>query len=540
MLTKRGLVVALTGLLLGAPSTAAAQEQPVDALPGTVSSSVNLKLQRDGLVSVTERINVPTGQQVERTMPLRQSAGPGADRVFTVSDAVLDGGGAIQAEADKLHLTLQPGVSTLTYSVRGAVADAGDRQDVRWQVSGGWNVPVDRVEVSLLSPKVPQEIMCLAGPLGSANRCAQFEITHTQSMHAVTYGLQPGDRMDLTFKVPAGTVPANAVTEQYFSLARAFSLTPATAAGLAAIGLLLIGGLGLVWYARGRDVRAFAEDVGQVEVLMTDSQGAVAFASPDGVLPGQIGTVIDERVDPVDVTATIIDLAVRNYLWIEELPGQDWRIVRLNPADDSLRPFERAVYDLLVGQEQEVRLSQLRDLDASQVRAELYAEVVEKEWFARRPDVDRNRFWWTGLGVIIGGAALTAVLALTTSAALLGIAVLIGGIAMMFSARLMPARTRRGSALVVQVRGLRGYLHEAAAESLPEQDRETVFSRSLPYAVVLEETDRWLAEFAELNPAADGTQGLYWYGTPNETPNLQNFRQSFPALVETLNKKINR
>ncbi|MER7077509.1 Predicted membrane protein [Saccharopolyspora kobensis] len=536
MLTKRGLLFALTALLLGAPNAAVAQERPVDALPGEVASEVHLKLERDGLVSVTEQIVVPPGQPVSRTMPLRQSSGPGEDRVFTVTDASLDGG-EVHVGADEVRMTLQPGVSTLKYVVHGAVADAGDLQAVRWQVSGGWNAPVSRVEVSLLSPKVPQAIMCLAGPLGSEHRCDQFEISHTQEMRAMTYGLAPGDRMDITFQLPAGTVPATAVTEEYFSLAKAFSLTPGTGVGLAAIGLVLIGGLGLVWYARGRDVRAFGEDVGRVEVLMTDSRGGVTFASPDGVLPGQIGAVVDERVDPVDVTATVIDLAVRNYLWIEELPGQDWRIVRINPADDALRPFERAVHDLLVGEAAEVRLSQLRGLDLSGVRDALYADVVEKEWFARRPDADRNLFWWSGIGVAIGGAALTAALALTTSVALLGLGVVLGGIAMVASARLMPARTRRGSALVMQVRGLRGYLHEVSANSLPAADRETVFSRSLPYALVLGETDRWLAEFAELDPAADGTPGLYWYAAP-QAPNLQNFRRVFPQLTEKLNTTL--
>ncbi|RKT83255.1 Predicted membrane protein [Saccharopolyspora antimicrobica] len=536
MLTKRGLLIALTALLLGAPNAAAAQERPVDALPGEVASEVHLKLERDGLVSVTEQIVVPPGQPVSRTMPLRQSSGPGEDRVFTVSDASVSGG-EVHVGADEVRMTLHPGISTLKYVVRGAVADAGDLQDVRWQVSGGWNVPVGRVEVSLLSPKVPQAIMCLAGPLGSEHRCDQFEISHTQEMRAMTYGLAPGDRMDITFQLPAGTVPATAVTEEYFSLAKAFSLTPGTGVGLAAIGLVLIGGLGLVWYARGRDVRAFGEDVGSVEVLMTDSRGGVTFASPDGVLPGQIGAVVDERVDPVDVTATVIDLAVRNYLWIEELPGQDWRIVRINPADDALRPFERAVHDLLVGEAAEVRLSQLRGLDLSGVRDALYADVVDKEWFARRPDADRNLFWWSGIGVAIGGAALTAALALTTSVALLGLGVVLGGVAMVASARLMPARTRRGSALVMQVRGLRGYLHEVSANSLPAADRETVFSRSLPYALVLGETDRWLAEFAELDPAADGTPGLYWYAAP-QAANLQNFRRTFPQLTEKLNTTL--
>ncbi|MER6991721.1 DUF2207 domain-containing protein [Saccharopolyspora hirsuta] len=538
MLTERGLLIALAGLLLGAPTAAAAQEEPVDALPGAVSSEVHLKLERDGLVSVTEQIAVPQGRPVTRTMPLRQSSGPGEDRVFTVADASVDGGGAVQVDADEVRVTLKPGVSTLKYAVRGAVADVGDLQEVRWQVSGGWDVPVDRVEVSLLSPKVPQAIMCLAGPLGSEHRCDQFEISHTQEMRALTYGLEPGDRMDITFKLPAGTVPATAVTDEHFSPAKAFSLTPGTGAGLAAIGLVLIGGLGLVWYARGRDVRAFGEDVGRVEVLMNDPRGGVTFASPDGVLPGQIGTVVDERVDPVDVTATVVDLAVRNYLWIEELPDQDWRFVRINPADDALRPFERAVYDLLVGEAAEVRLSQLRGLNLDRVRDALYADVVDKEWFARRPDADRNLFWWAGIGVAIGGAALTAVLALTSSVALLGLGVVLGGIAMVAGARLMPARTRRGSALVVQVRGLRSYLHDVSANSLPPADRETVFSRSLPYAVVLGETDRWLAEFAELDPAADGTPGLYWYAAPEAAADLRNFRRAFPNLVRKLNAAL--
>ncbi|MER7010891.1 DUF2207 domain-containing protein [Saccharopolyspora sp. NPDC000359] len=535
MLTKRGLLIALAGLLLGAPTAAAAQEEPVDALPGSVSSEVHLKLERDGVVSVTEQVAVPEGRPVTRSLPLRQPSGPGAARVFSVADASVDGGGAVRVDADEMRVTLQPGVSTLEYAVRGAVSDAGDLQEVRWQVTGGWDVPVDRVEVSLLAPKVPQAIMCLAGPVGSTHRCDQYEISHTQEMRALTYGLEPGDRVDITFKLPAGTVPATAVTEEHFSLAKAFSLTPATGAGLAAIGLVLIGGLGLVWYARGRDVRAFGEDVGRVEVLMRDPGGGVIFASPDGVLPGQIGVVVDERVDPVDVTATVVDLAVRNYLRIEELPEQDWRLVRINPADDALRPFERAVHELLVGESAEVRLSQLRGLELDRVRDALYADVVDKEWFARRPDADRNLFWWAGIGVTLGGAALTALLALTSSAALLGLGVVLGGVAMVASARLMPARTRRGSALVMQVRGLRSYLHDVSANALPAADRELVFSRALPYAVVLGETDRWLAEFAELDPAADGAPGLYWYAALEPAADLRNFRHVFPKLVQGFN-----
>lgn len=61
--------------------------------------------------------------------------------------------------------------------------------------------------------------------------------------------------------------------------------------------------------------------------------------------PGQIGTVIDLRVDAVDLTATVIDLAVRGYLWIAETTGAegrlDWQISRRAPADSLLAPMRR-------------------------------------------------------------------------------------------------------------------------------------------------------------------------------------------------------
>lgn len=553
---KRALTAAVAILVamvaVGLPAMAFAQEQPVDVLPGTVATNLNLKLQRDGRLSVTERITVPDGDQVHRRIPLRQTAGGAAERVFAVDGARLDGNGTVTANADEIALTVGPGVSTLTYTVLGAVADAGDAQDVRWQITGGWDVPVDRVEMaSFLSPKVAQSIECLAGPVGSTSQCARFEIGHTQAVQATTFGLGPGERVDVALRIPVGTVPSNAVVDEGFDLAYAFSLTPASGAGLAGVGLLLVGGFGLLWYARGRDERTVAGDAGPVEVLMTDSTGAVTFASPDGVLPGQIGTVVDEHVDAVDVFATVLDLAVRNYLRIEEVdaPGhdEDWRIVRINPPDEALRGYERAVYELILGSSAETRISQLRadkTLDLTGVRDALYADVVDKNWFGRRPDSERNLFWWIGVGIALGGVALTVVLASTGSLGLLGIGVMLGGIASTFGARLMPARTARGGAVVAQVHGLREYLRGVSAQAIPVADREMVFSRSLPYAVVLGATDRWLAEFAELDPGADGTPGLYWYGelSPigHAVPDLRRFLERFPRLLTAMNDVLIR
>lgn len=547
MLNKPVLISVVTGfvatILLSFPVAASAQD-----LADTVSSQVDITVERDGALTVTENVTVPREQTVHRTIPLREPADGARERVHSVRDITVDGSGFGETDGEEFTLTLEPGESTVTYVVDGAVASLGEVNEMSWQVASGWDVPLDRVEVDLLAPAPSESIMCTKGSVGAGTPCDEFQVTHTQQIRGSESDLAPGERVDFTVQLPADSVQANAVFEDTFSLTRAFSLTPASGAGLAGAGLALVGGFGLLWYMRGRDTEALVADVGPVEVLV-DGPDGVTFASPDGVLPGQVGTVVDEHVDVVDVTATMLDLAVRNYLWIEEVPGErgsrDWRIVGLNPPDESLHRYERAVYELLLGTgdgQREVLLSQLRAgeaLDLTRVRDALYTDVVDHGWFTRRPDAERNLFWWLGVGLGVAGIVLTAVLAVTSTLALLGVAVALGGVALTFGAKLMPARTSRGSAVVTQVRGLRDYLHSATAESVPARDREVVFSRSLPYAVVLGETEHWLAEFAELDPGADGTPGLYWYGeyvaeAGHVVPDLRRFRTHLPLLVDAM------
>lgn len=540
MSRKSGLVVlllAVAGLIVlpatgrSAPGPAhPLPARPVNVLPGTVATDVRVKLRRDGGLSVTERITVPDGPPVHRAIPLRQRTGGGADRVFALTGVRVDGG-EIEIGPDAARLTLLPGEVTFDYTVRGAVAEAGDLQEIRWQLSGGWDLPVDRVSASLLAPQVPQDITCLAGPVGGHERCDRFEIGRTRQVQVLQFGLAAGERMDLSMRVPAGAVPSNAVTERRFDPAYALSLTPATGAGLAGVALLLTGAFGVLWRFRGRDHRASAAAAGPVELLLTAADGSTAFASPDGVLPGQLGTVADERVDLVDVAATIVDLAVRNYLGIEELDG-DWRIVRRNDPDPGLREYERAVHELLVGDREQVLISELAGRNLAPVREALYAEVVANGWFTRRPDAERNRFWWGGAGLAAAGALLTVLLALTGPFGLLGVAVVLGGVALTFAARFMPARTVRGSVLVGQIHGLREHLRDVPVAEIPDADRETVFSRSLPYALALGEAERWLTKFAPLDP--DGTPGPHWYAERGGPSDLARFREAFPAFVTAL------
>ncbi|MGM1058869.1 DUF2207 domain-containing protein [Saccharothrix sp. Mg75] len=524
MLKNWGAAASCVIALCTGTGAAVAQPSAPAGLPGTVNADVRLKLERDGRLTVTEVVTVPEGGTATRRVPLRIPVGDGRERVYGVAGASVEGGGTVQASAEELTIALRAGTSTVAYEVVGAVAKIGDTLELRWQPASGWDAALDSVKVSVITPDAPRSVNCLAGQPGTSTPCTTADLGDGRGVRTTEIGLAAGERVDVAVGLQDGAAPPNARVEETSRWATAFALTPATGAGLVGLVLLLLGGVALLWYLRGRDARAMAADVGPVDVLVADGAGRVAFASPDGVLPGQVGTVVDEHVDVVDVTATIVDLAVRNYLWIEEVGGLDWRFVRRNPADPSLSGYERAVYEALLPDGVDaVLLSELRGrrIDLSRVRDALYADVVAKNWFARRPDAERSLWWWVGIGVAALGAVLTVVLVLVGAAALFGLVVVVAGVALALGARFMPARTRRGSALLEHVRGLRGYLHTADPGDIPAPDREMVFSRSLPYAVVLGETERWLATFAGARP------GLYWFGEAEPG----GFADRFPAFL---------
>src|ERR1700749_4008238 len=83
-----------------------------------------------------------------------------------------------------------------------------------------------------------------------------------------------------------------------------------------------------------------------VPVGDADAEGPVEFAPPEGIRPGQIGTLIDEHANTVDVSATIVDLAVRGFLPTQKIQKEavlgrpDWRLLRSDADDAALLPYE--------------------------------------------------------------------------------------------------------------------------------------------------------------------------------------------------------
>lgn len=538
---------ALTALALMAIPAWTGADRAYARAKGSISQDVvALTVDRDGTVHVRELVTVQAGAPV-RTITTRVRHDDGDDRVFRVEDVRVTGAGAAgvsvgdEVTSIELRGTGQR-TYTITYDVVGAVSRDAGSAEVRWIAVGAWDVPVESASVAVAGPAPLDHVACLAGPAGSARPCTSASMSHTREKgRFAELNLRPGMGLTAVAGFPDDAVAANSIVVPRRTLASAFTVSWLTGGVLLLLLAVLFAGVVLLYWTRGRDARTVgAAGGGRLAPLRRTDDGQVTFAPPDGVRPGQVGTLIDEQADVVDVTATVVDLAVRNYLFVEELPrarfaSTDWRLVRRNPAGDELLPYERELYDALFAGRDSVRLSELGDGFASslgRVRERLYEDVVRQGWFVRRPDVVRGR--WTALGgaMTLAGVALTVVLAFLTQVALVGLAVVIGGAALVVGGQFMPAKTAKGSAAHARTAGLREYMRDADAADVPDEQRVEIFSRHLPYALVFDAVERWARVVASVAPGQgeEPPDSLYWYAGPAGW-DLSNFGDSMRTFA---------
>jgi uncharacterized protein (TIGR04222 family) len=253
-----------------------------------------------------------------------------------------------------------------------------------------------------------------------------------------------------------------------------------------------------------------------VAAPLHEAETPVEFEPPEELRPGELGTLIDFDAGPLDVTATIIDLAVRGYLQIEEVDKEwyqfkhDWKLTKL-PKEGQLRQYERSLYSGIFKDGDEVELSELKNKFAermSKVREQLMDDAMSKGWFTRKPGTVKVLWGLLGIVVLAAGIALTILLAAETHAGLVGVPIVIAGVLLLVAARWMPKRTAKGYAVLRHTLGFKRFIDESEKHRAQFAERANIFSEYLPYAVVFGATDKWAKAFADLGNEPDTSA---WY-----------------------------
>jgi uncharacterized membrane protein YgcG len=531
------LVVALLAGLgvatsVGPPAAAQAGAERI------VSFASEVVIQSDGALRITERIRYDFGSDARhgifREIPVRFDYEPDRryERLMPIDDVSVETRpgtpGNLKIESAGAYERLRIGDPdrtivgvhdyTISYRVRGALNPFEDHDELYWNITGNeWPVPIASANAIVAAPGPVTQAACYAGPTGSRLPCASAA-TDGQRAQFTHDDLSPREGVTVVVAVPKGVVDVPPpILDERWTFGRAFSVTAATVGLSGGLLALVVGGLGALTWKHGRDRRfagspvdvAFGSPSGQEEEvpLFDNPLDPVEFAPPDNVRPGQVGTLVDEVANPLDVTATVIDLAVRGHLKIEEIPKEgwfgkpDWRLTRISKTEE-LHRYEWLLLDGVFEDGDEVRLSDLKRKFAARlqkVQDALYADVVASGWFASRPDHVRLKWRVIGVVAVVLALGLAIVLAAVTTFGLVGVPLVVGALALLVMAPRFPRRTAKGWGALRRVTGFRRFIEESEKERARFAERANLFSEYLPYAVVFGCTDKWARAFAGLD-----------------------------------------
>lgn len=386
----------------------------------------------------------------------------------------------------------------LKYRVRNGLKFFEDHDELYWNVTGDeWDVPIEQASVRIILPPQATGIRAQAftGAYGARETAATVEIAGAGVWMTMTRAL--GFREGLTAVVgwDKGIVAAPTALDQVQTF-----LVSNWALG---IPLLVFIVMYRLWATRGRDPRL--------------RPITVVYEPPDRLTPAEVGTLVDDSPDTRDLTATVVDLAVRGYLRIAEQKAQhvfglwsstDYRFQRTKPSQEwtVLPPYERLLLEALFNGNttDDVSLSSLEHRfykSLPPIQDAIFESLQQRKYYAQRPDRVKQAY-------LIGGIALGILLIVALSAladrwgmapmTFLWSGVLSGLIVVGFG-RIMPARTLQGTRALEGVLGFEEFLTRVEADRFDRVVKTPeLFEKFLPYAMALGVEKNWARAFESI------------------------------------------
>jgi uncharacterized membrane protein YgcG len=446
------------------------------------------------------------------------------------------------------------GVQTyvVRYHLAGVINRFADHDEFYWNAIGpAWTVTVRNGVVQVTGPAAPVRTTCFSGPVGSTTLCDAANVSDGVAGFQ-EQSISPESALTVAVAYPQGSfTSAPRYYEERWSIDRAFTRNALTVGGAGALLAVVLGGVAALVSSVGRDRKAVgsptdvafaAPGTPGVRVGLLDHDSApVDFAPPDNIRPAQFALVRNEEVRGTDVAATIVDLAVRGYLRIDEVGGNkrhpDYRLVRLREQDAQLLPYENTLLaSLFVGQS-DVVLSQFEDTFAAKlevVKNMIYSDGVERGWFSERPDKIVRR--WRAIGfllTLVGAGSLAAAIA-WTKLALLPIPILIGGLLLWMLAKRFPSRTAAGTGVRRRAGGFEIFMRDSEGTRARWAEQRNIFSEYLPYAVVLGIATKWAKTFEPLGAEAMiGTEAWYTGREPFSADRFGRATENFASAASS-------
>ena len=397
----------------------------------------------------------------------------------------------------------------VVYTVSNGLRFFEDYDELYWNVTGDeWEVPIRRATAEVFLPDGVTGLRAAAftGGYGSRQSAATVE--------EVPGGFRFETTQALSFKegltVAVGWDPGVVARPTWWEHLGRFIW----ANWPLVLPVLSLFGMWKLWSVRGKDP-ALRPIVPQYE-------------PPKGMAPAEVGTLIDNSPDMRDITATIVDLAVRGFLRIEEREPEgllkafkknDYRFVLLKQEREwsDLHEHEIELLEGLFKSGDTVLLSDLQHQFYKvipRIKSGIFSRLMDARYYDHRPD--KMLAGWLVFGILViglgvpAGGALAKALTMSPASSMLGVA--LSGVPIVIFGIFMPARTVQGTRKLEEVLGFQEFLDKVESDRFkrmiesPEQ-----FEAYLPYAMALQVDEQWAKAFEGMY--AEGASPHWYVGT---------------------------
>jgi uncharacterized membrane protein YgcG len=562
-----GIVVAVGAVLALAGCSSIGSSSPGDT-EHVDSFDVHYTIEPTGLVHAVETVHYDFANEsgkhgIFRYLYSRFPTSDGKDRVYEYSNIHVSsptGASALFSTARQASVEIKIGNENATldgkqtyvisYDIRGALNaakqdDGTTLDEFYWNVTGyDWPVTMNKVNVTISSPAAVSRVACYQGPPGSTGLCPTEGSTGTSSTFFWTSNITTGQGLTIDAGWPTGTfsqtdpilkahLPADApiVSSGSNDGPDPFWTPWNWGGGLLLVVLIPLGYLLLI-VARRRDAEFTGETPGTIP---TDPANApvgtaplhetiVAQYQPPKVFPvGAANLLLYKQRKNVDITATLVDLAVRHHLRIEETGGQgaktkakDYTLVAtpelLKAGEPALLPHEQLLLDrIFAGGRASVTLQALNNTfsaNFASVKSALESWVDSGKYFTDRLT---RAHPFIGLTIAASVAVFIAMVFVDKAWVFIPIGAFIGSFIALAEGSRAIRRSALGHAIYIQLAGFHVYIATAEVNQIKFEENTDVFSRYLPWAIAFGQTKRWARVFAKLAEEGTYTATPDWY-----------------------------
>jgi uncharacterized membrane protein len=375
--------------------------------------------------------------------------------------------------------------------------------ELYWNVTGNsWDMPIDRVHARVVLPQgvTPTLTAAYTGARGSVATDAKIEKNGNVVDFTLLRRLGAYEGMTIGVGWPAGAITSRP-SEAQTKLAAVTQWSPVL------IPLIVFFLVFRTWQKRGRDPK--------------EGSTAVRYEPVEGASPAELGTLVDNTAHMPDITATLVDLAVRGFIRIEEVTesrlfglskSTDYIIHIIRDRSDwtSLKPHEQryleALSDASPTDGYEVKVSDLQNkfyTSLPKIRNAIYDNLVLNGYYVHRPDKVKGQ--WTGLAFLVailgGGLTVLAVkqMWVMVSPIALVAAAVVSAIIVFVFAQIMPARTVDGARAREATLGFKEFLGRVESERYRQMiTSPQMFERYLPFAMAFGVGEKWAKAFQDI------------------------------------------